>query len=127
MFRHRWKGENVATSEVGDVLTMAQCISEANVYGVKVEGILPDLRHRSRTYAALCAFGMLIILSRLIRARRADWHGSRRFERRRRVGLSGHLQARRQLPPFLRKTSIHQDPGKKKKKRRFDVTVSLWL
>ncbi|XP_049929593.1 long-chain fatty acid transport protein 2-like [Epinephelus moara] len=34
----RWKGENVATSEVGDILTMAHCILEANVYGVKVEG-----------------------------------------------------------------------------------------
>nr|XP_046251423.1 hsFATP2a_ACSVL_like domain-containing protein [Scatophagus argus] len=34
----RWKGENVATSEVADILTMAQCILEANVYGVKVEG-----------------------------------------------------------------------------------------
>ncbi|XP_070686224.1 long-chain fatty acid transport protein 2 [Pempheris klunzingeri] len=34
----RWKGENVATSEVADVLTMAPCLLEANVYGVKVEG-----------------------------------------------------------------------------------------
>ncbi|KAM9754036.1 long-chain fatty acid transport protein 2 [Menidia menidia] len=34
----RWKGENVATSEVADILTMARSISEANVYGVKVEG-----------------------------------------------------------------------------------------
>ncbi|XP_037624054.1 very long-chain acyl-CoA synthetase-like [Sebastes umbrosus] len=34
----RWKGENVATSEVADILTMAGCILEANVYGVKVEG-----------------------------------------------------------------------------------------
>uniref|UniRef100_A0A1A8RM59 long-chain-fatty-acid--CoA ligase n=1 Tax=Nothobranchius rachovii TaxID=451742 RepID=A0A1A8RM59_9TELE len=34
----RWKGENVATSEVADILMMAQCILEANVYGVKVEG-----------------------------------------------------------------------------------------
>uniref|UniRef100_A0A7N8XBN9 long-chain-fatty-acid--CoA ligase n=1 Tax=Mastacembelus armatus TaxID=205130 RepID=A0A7N8XBN9_9TELE len=34
----RWKGENVATSEVADILTMALCIFEANVYGVKVEG-----------------------------------------------------------------------------------------
>ncbi|XP_053175781.1 hsFATP2a_ACSVL_like domain-containing protein [Scomber japonicus] len=34
----RWKGENVATSEVADTLSMAQCILEANVYGVKVEG-----------------------------------------------------------------------------------------
>ncbi|XP_059192025.1 hsFATP2a_ACSVL_like domain-containing protein [Centropristis striata] len=34
----RWKGENVATSEVADSLTMAHCILQANVYGVKVEG-----------------------------------------------------------------------------------------
>uniref|UniRef100_A0A3P9M5U5 long-chain-fatty-acid--CoA ligase n=1 Tax=Oryzias latipes TaxID=8090 RepID=A0A3P9M5U5_ORYLA len=34
----RWKGENVATSEVADILTMAHCILEANVYGVKVDG-----------------------------------------------------------------------------------------
>ncbi|KAK2917716.1 hypothetical protein Q8A73_004462 [Channa argus] len=34
----RWKGENVATSEVADILTMARWILEANVYGVKVEG-----------------------------------------------------------------------------------------
>lgn len=37
-FSCRWKGENVATSEVADILTMARCILEANVYGVKVEG-----------------------------------------------------------------------------------------
>ncbi|KAJ0069224.1 hypothetical protein NL108_003113 [Boleophthalmus pectinirostris] len=34
----RWKGENVATSEVGDILITANSILEANVYGVKVEG-----------------------------------------------------------------------------------------
>ncbi|MED6244661.1 hypothetical protein ATANTOWER_020184 [Ataeniobius toweri] len=34
----RWKGENVATSEVADILTVANCVLEANVYGVKVEG-----------------------------------------------------------------------------------------
>lgn len=28
----------MATSEVADVLTMVDCILEANVYGVKVEG-----------------------------------------------------------------------------------------
>lgn len=37
-FSCRWKGENVATSEVADILTMVHCILEANVYGVKVEG-----------------------------------------------------------------------------------------
>ncbi|XP_030586852.1 very long-chain acyl-CoA synthetase-like [Archocentrus centrarchus] len=34
----RWKGENVATAEVADILTLADCIKEANVYGVKVPG-----------------------------------------------------------------------------------------
>ncbi|KAG7522908.1 very long-chain acyl-CoA synthetase-like [Solea senegalensis] len=34
----RWKGENVATNEVADVITLADCIKEANVYGVKVPG-----------------------------------------------------------------------------------------
>ncbi|XP_076863535.1 long-chain fatty acid transport protein 2-like [Brachyhypopomus gauderio] len=34
----RWKGENVATTEVSDVLTMVDCIEEANVYGVAVQG-----------------------------------------------------------------------------------------
>ncbi|MBN3296310.1 S27A2 synthetase, partial [Amia calva] len=34
----RWKGENVATTEVADVFTMVDCIEEANVYGVKVQG-----------------------------------------------------------------------------------------
>lgn len=29
----------MATSEVADILTMAHCILEANVYGVKVEGL----------------------------------------------------------------------------------------
>ncbi|XP_030622422.1 very long-chain acyl-CoA synthetase [Chanos chanos] len=34
----RWKGENVATTEVSDILSMAASIEEANVYGVKVPG-----------------------------------------------------------------------------------------
>ncbi|XP_068602406.1 long-chain fatty acid transport protein 2-like [Brachionichthys hirsutus] len=34
----RWKGENVATTEVADHLLMVDCIEEANVYGVKVPG-----------------------------------------------------------------------------------------
>ncbi|XP_072550624.1 long-chain fatty acid transport protein 2-like [Salminus brasiliensis] len=34
----RWKGENVATTEVADVLVMLDFIEEANVYGVKVPG-----------------------------------------------------------------------------------------
>uniref|UniRef100_A0A669CBG7 long-chain-fatty-acid--CoA ligase n=1 Tax=Oreochromis niloticus TaxID=8128 RepID=A0A669CBG7_ORENI len=34
----RWKGENVATAEVADILVLADCVKEANVYGVKVPG-----------------------------------------------------------------------------------------
>lgn len=34
----RWKGENVATTEVADILTLVECIQEANVYGVAVPG-----------------------------------------------------------------------------------------
>lgn len=39
----RWKGENVATTEVSDILTICDCIKEANVYGVQVPG------HEGRT------------------------------------------------------------------------------
>ncbi len=35
----RFKGENVATSEVGEVLAAVPGVSEANVYGVKVPGV----------------------------------------------------------------------------------------
>src|SRR5205823_6287506 len=34
----RWKGENVATQEVADVLSGAAGVTEANVYGVEVPG-----------------------------------------------------------------------------------------
>ena len=34
----RWKGENVATSEVAETLTVFPGVREANVYGVKVPG-----------------------------------------------------------------------------------------
>uniref|UniRef100_A0A672GC01 long-chain-fatty-acid--CoA ligase n=1 Tax=Salarias fasciatus TaxID=181472 RepID=A0A672GC01_SALFA len=34
----RWKGENVATTEVSDILTISDCLKEANVYGVQVPG-----------------------------------------------------------------------------------------
>ncbi|XP_046898717.1 very long-chain acyl-CoA synthetase [Hypomesus transpacificus] len=34
----RWKGENVATTEVADILTMIEFVGEANVYGIEVPG-----------------------------------------------------------------------------------------
>lgn len=36
----RWKGENVSTNEVSDILTMATSIEEANVYGITVPGLM---------------------------------------------------------------------------------------
>lgn len=38
--KYRWKGENVATTEVADHLIMMDSIEEANVYGVKVPGMI---------------------------------------------------------------------------------------
>ncbi|PIO34759.1 hypothetical protein AB205_0022630 [Aquarana catesbeiana] len=35
---NRWKGENVATTEVSDIIGMLDFIQEANVYGVSVSG-----------------------------------------------------------------------------------------
>jgi hypothetical protein len=35
----RWKGENVATYEVSNVLTQLDIIHDANVYGVEIPGI----------------------------------------------------------------------------------------
>lgn len=37
-FSFRWKGENVATTEVADVIGMLDFIQETNVYGVAVPG-----------------------------------------------------------------------------------------
>lgn len=36
---YRWKGENVSTTEVSDVLGLLDFIQEANVYGVTIPGL----------------------------------------------------------------------------------------
>lgn len=36
----RWKGENVATTEVAETLGLVDFIQEVNVYGVEVPGML---------------------------------------------------------------------------------------
>lgn len=50
---NRWKGENVSTAEVGDILTLVDCIKEANVYGVQV----PDQEGRAGMAAIILSEG----------------------------------------------------------------------
>lgn len=38
-FSSRWKGENVATTEVADVVGLVDFVQEINVYGVAVPGM----------------------------------------------------------------------------------------
>lgn len=47
---NRWKGENVATTEVSDILMMVDCVEEANVYGVTVKGTVVDHAKSLRFY-----------------------------------------------------------------------------
>lgn len=38
-FPPRWKGENVATTEVADIVGLVDFVEEVNVYGVPVPGM----------------------------------------------------------------------------------------
>lgn len=38
-FSSRWKGENVATTEVADTVGLVDFVEEVNVYGVSVPGM----------------------------------------------------------------------------------------
>lgn len=40
LFLRRWKGENVSTAEVADVLAFLDCIKHVTVYGVHIPGDL---------------------------------------------------------------------------------------
>ena len=56
----RWKGENVATTEVADHLLMVDCIEEANVYGVKVPGTYLPLGIQIHTPFSLLTVEIII-------------------------------------------------------------------
>lgn len=60
---YRWKGENVATSEVADILNVANGILEANVYGVKVEGKSKDFRIIEKEYSCKLIFNYIVFVS----------------------------------------------------------------
>ena len=38
LFNYRWKGENVSTTEVANIMTSLSFIVDVNVYGVPVPG-----------------------------------------------------------------------------------------
>ena len=40
LYQYRWKGENVSTTEVSNVMSRVAAILECNVYGVEVPGQL---------------------------------------------------------------------------------------
>ena len=44
IFVLRWKGENVSTIEVSNMLTELYWIEEANVYGVQIPGMYKHYR-----------------------------------------------------------------------------------
>ena len=78
----RWKGENVATQEVADVLNGAPGVTEANVYGVAV----PDQDGRAGMAAVVLADG-------------------RRFD-----GAAFWAHAARHLPPYARPAFVRVVP-----------------
>ncbi|KAK9394005.1 very long-chain acyl-CoA synthetase [Crotalus adamanteus] len=53
----RWKGENVATTEVADILGLINFIQEVNVYGVSVPGHEGRIGMASLRLAENCNFG----------------------------------------------------------------------
>lgn len=42
---NRWKGENVSTTEVSEVLGLLEFIQEANIYGVTIPGLSTETFH----------------------------------------------------------------------------------
>ncbi|XP_015684324.1 very long-chain acyl-CoA synthetase-like, partial [Protobothrops mucrosquamatus] len=52
-----WKGENVATTEVADILGLINFVQEVNVYGVSVPGHEGRIGMASLRLAESCDFG----------------------------------------------------------------------
>lgn len=50
----RWKGENVATTEVSEVLGCLDFLQDVNVYGVAVPGKSSPLLHYYYSIITLC-------------------------------------------------------------------------
>lgn len=51
MFVFRWKGENVATTEVTEIFGLVDFIQEANVYGVEIPGTVCSQWHQNQIFA----------------------------------------------------------------------------
>ena len=91
----RWKGENVATSEVAEAITAFPAISEANVYGVSIPGT-----EGRAGMAALVLDGELDLAAfrRHLAERLPRLCPARLPARQRRHGSHGHVQAHEGRP-----------------------------
>ena len=43
IFNDRWKGENVSTTEVANVVAKVSFLDDANIYGVSIPGMSMEL------------------------------------------------------------------------------------
>lgn len=67
----RWRGENVSTEEVADVLGLMDCVQEVIVYGVSVPGMSAIMKYLNKIifntltkyqYTALQSIGVILQL-----------------------------------------------------------------
>lgn len=58
---NRWKGENVATLEVAEIIGMMDFVQEVNVYGVRVKSkIFPIVsEYKMKIVISYCSFSVL--------------------------------------------------------------------
>ncbi len=102
----RWKGENVATTEVSEILLMLDSVEAVNVYGVKVSG--QDLQCWWRSSVCPVVSGVWCVS---LRSRGTDWDGGSQAHRRDRVWRICHIQTHEEAPASIRQTALHQDTG----------------
>lgn len=104
----RWKGENVATTEVSEVLGLLEFIQEANVYGVTVPGLCT---RTFRWLAPILKTRSLLASFPLRRVRRPCRNGCRRSKAGPSPGRETALRASSELAPCVRVAALPEDTG----------------